>query len=158
MTLFEVMATLALSASLMASTMVVLRSSHAAWKSHGEELEPAFSQNAVQRYVTQHTRQANSVTAISIATDTSGTLTILKSDGTTYKWDYDSGSVICSINGASAEPIADNISTLAFIGYDSSQTPTTDPNEIRSVACQVGIIQPTGGSRTTSSYSWLRSW
>lgn len=159
MSLIEVMATLALSASLMISTIVVIRSSHAAWESHEEELVPAFSQNAVQRHITKHIRQAIAITSISLASDTTGTLSIQKADGSTFQWDYSLGSVTCSVNGATAEPVADNISTLAFIGYEADGTTTTTaPNDIHSVACQVGIVQPTGGSRTTSTHSWLRSW
>lgn len=159
MSLLEVMATLALTASLMVASMVVVRSSHAAWETHEEELEPAFSQNSVQRHITQHIRQAVAINAISLASNNAGSLTIEKADGTTFQWGYSLGSVTCSINGAAAEPVADNITSLSFVGYEADGlTATTTSADIHSIVCRVGISQPTGGNRTTSTFSWLRSW
>ncbi len=157
--MIELLCSLAVGATLMIATITVLRSTHTAWKAHENELSPAFNQSAVHRHIVQHVRQAGSVSAISNPTNNSGNLTIQKPDGTTYTWSLSGGSVNCSVNGGGSEPIADEISSLSFTGFEANPSnSTTTVDDIQSVRCFVGVNQPLGGNRTTSSYSWLRAW
>ena len=157
--LIELLCALSIGATLMVATISVLRSTHSAWENHEAELVPAYNQSAVHRHIVQHTRQADAITAISGPSNNSGNLTIRKPDGTTYAWSLSGGSVTCSVNGSTAEPVADEIDSLSFIAYEANpNTSTTTVGDIRSIECRVGINQPLGGNRTTSSYIWLRAW
>lgn len=153
------MAAAAITATLMAASTVVLRSSYAAWQAHEDDLEVAGSANAVLRHIVQVVRQASGVTAVSGSGDTTGTLTILRTDGSSVTWALASPDVTHQIDAGATQPIATDITGLEFIGYQADgTTETTEPADIRSVRCVVSANQPSGGTRTVSSTIWMRAW
>lgn len=158
-TLIEVMTALSLAATLMASSFVVLRSSYAAWQAHEADLDWAGNATAVLRHLVRHTRQAVGVSAISASSDTSGSLSVVSADGTTLGWDHSGTDVMLSVNGAAGQPLAGDIQSLSFEGFlADGLTPTTDPNDVQAFRSVITTQQPAGGTRTVSSFTWLRSW
>lgn len=158
-TLLEVMTAVTLAATLMASSFVVLRSSHAAWQAHRTDLERAGEAAAVIRHVVRHARQSTGVTAISQPTDSTGNLTVAFESGSTMAWAYSAGGVTLSIDGATAQPLASDLSGLTFEGYHADgTTATNEAADVHALRVIVTTTAPDGGPRSVSSYVWLRSW
>lgn len=158
-TLLEVMTAVSLTATLMASSFVVLRSSHAAWRAHRSDLEVAGEAAAVIRHIVRHARQSTDVTAISPSTDNTGSLAVSFDDGSTMEWSHSGSGVTLSQDGGAAAPLADAIDTLTFQGFQADgATPALDPAEVHALRVAVSTAAPDGGTRTVSSYVWLRAW
>jgi type II secretory pathway component PulJ len=158
-TLLEVMAAVSITATLMASSFVVLRSSHTVWLAHEADSEIASNVAAVLRHVVRHTRQASSVISVTTPTDSSGSLTVLRDDGSTFAWDHSAGGVTLSVDGGAAQPLAEGIDTLSFAGYAADGvTLAASAADVHLLRVEVGATMPSGTSRTVSSYMWVRSW
>lgn len=158
-TLLEVITAVALSATMMASSFVVLRSTYAAWQAHEADLERAGNASAVLRHLVRCVRQSTDVSAITLSNDTSGSLTVVDQNGSTLTWDHLGTSVTLSTDAGVSQPLADDIEALSFEGYQADGvTLTTDPNEVQLVRAVVTTQLPAGGSRTISSSVWVRAW
>lgn len=146
---------MSLTATLMASSFVVLRSSYAAWTVHEADLDRAANAAAVLRHIVRRVRQADGVSAI----DAGGSLTVVDEDGVTHGWSHSGTDVSLSVNSGSSQPVAEDIQSLTFEGYlADGVTSTTDPDDVQSIRIVVTTQQPAGGTRTISSYAWVRSW
>ncbi|MGI9428305.1 MAG: hypothetical protein ACR2NM_06585, partial [Bythopirellula sp.] len=64
MTLIEVMAATTIMATLMASTVVLVRSSYAVWQAAEADMEAAENAHAVLRHIVRNVRQASLVTLV----------------------------------------------------------------------------------------------
>lgn len=158
-TLLEVMTAVSLSATLMASSFVVLRSSYTAWQAHEEDLDSAATAAAVLRHLRQHARQAVAVTGISSAADTSGHLAIERDDGSTLRWDHSGTQVTLQVDAATPQPLADGVVSLTIAGFEADGvTATTEPSDVQTFRATVTASLPDGGTRTVSSYTWVRAW
>ena len=158
-TLLEVLVAVGLSATLGASSFVVLRSTYAAWSAHEADLVAAGEAAAVLRHIVQHVRQSDSVTSVSAAADTSGHLAVISEGGQTWRWDHSGDVVTLAVDGAAAQPISEGIAQFRMIGFEADGvTPTTVPSRVHAVLVTVAANQPLGGVRTVSSNVWLRSW
>lgn len=158
-TLLEVMTATVISATMMTSSFVLLRSSHKAWESHEADVDRSANGAAVLRHLVQHVRQAAGVTAITAASNPSGSLTVALADGTLLSWSHSGTSVTLKVNGDAAQPLADGIQSLTFVGYDADGlTLTTNPAEVQTIRAALTTQQPAGGTRTHSSCVWVRSW
>lgn len=158
-TLLEVMTAVGLSATMMMSSFVVLRSTYAAWQAHEEDLDRGASAAATLRHLTRCVRQSSGVSAISAAADTSGSLAVVGPDGVLMTWEHTGTDVTLRLDSGAAQPLAEGIQSLAFEGYTADGvTLTTDPSEVQAVRAIVETLFPTGGRRTLSSFVWVRSW
>lgn len=158
-TLLEVMTAVSLSATLMASSFVVLRSSYAAWRAHESDLDAAASPAAVLRHLRRHTRQAVAVTGITSAANASGRLQIERADGSTLCWEHTGTQVTLQVGATTPQPLADGVVALTFQGYEADGvTPTTEPSDVQTIHATVTASQADGGVRTVSSYTWVRAW
>lgn len=158
-TLLELMAALAITATLMASISVVMHTGLTAWQAHEADLEIAANANAVLRHLVQTARQATNVGSISGAGNTTGTMTVTLADGSEVRWALTGTQVTHQVDAGATTPVADDIAGLEFIGYEADPaTTTTTGGDVRSVRCAVTTNQPAGGTRTISSRVWLRSW
>lgn len=164
MTLLELMAAVTIMATLMASVVVLVRSSYAAWEAHETDMEAAETAYATLRHVVRHVRQASAIEAISTAADNSGNLSLVMHTGETRLWQHTGGSrqVLYGVAPSPAsELVADGVNQMIFVGLEADgSTPTTVPSDIRCIKCIVQVTMPAGGgtSRTLSSHAWLRSW
>jgi len=161
--LLELMVTTAMLAALTASCMVIVRTSYTAWKRHEDDHVTRQSGLAVLRHIARQVRQAKAATAISLATDNSGSLSLLDTNGDVLVWGHDAGSKEARFGVVTATNVlATNIEELTFVGYKvDGTTPTTDPGLIHLVKCTtiVNVIRPAGiEAVTTSCQAWLRAW
>lgn len=158
-TLLEVMTALSISAVLMASSMVILRSSYAAWQAHEADLNVAASGNAVLRNIVQTIRQAEAIVGPDSGGSSTSTLTILRADSSTITWALSGSQVTHQINSDATQPLASGVTGLAFNAYlADGTTMASTADEVHAIHCEVTTNKPSGGSRTVSSFVWVRSW
>jgi prepilin-type N-terminal cleavage/methylation domain-containing protein len=162
LSLLEMMVATAMMATLMASVVVVMRSGLTVWNAQEADIDVLENGYGVLRHFVQQMRQADSVTAISIPSDTTGDLTFLTATGVTRTWTHNGGpNQVYFNNGTSNQLLANSINTLTFIGYEADgATQTTVVNDIQVVQCAVQITLPHGGgvTRTLTSRAWIRTW
>ena len=162
MTLLELVIATTLLASVVTAVSFVMRTSRAAWMAHEADFVRLESAHATVRHIVRKARQASSVAAISTATDTSGSLSLLMSDGSTIVWDHNDSTdqVNYGITTAS-DLLSEQITALKFVGYKADgTTATTDAAEIQSVRIEATTQLPrdSGGTRKVASWAWIRSW
>jgi len=159
MSLLEMITATAIMATVMASVVVLVRSGHDVWNAYEEDIEINENAYGVLRHVVRQLRQADSITAISAPSDTSGSLSILTSSGTTNSWSH-SGSQVLFNNGSGDQLLAQSIDELTFVGYDAAGNQTTTPGDIQRVQCtaRVTLTQGGGTPKTVSVTTWVREW
>ena len=158
-TLLEVMTATMISATMMTSSMVLLRSNYKAWQAHEADIDRSANAVALLRHFVQNARQAIGVTAITAASNNSGSLTVALADGTLLTWAHSGTSVTLAVNSGITQPLASDIQTLSFVGYKADGVTTTvTPNDIQTIRAALTVLQPAGGTRTYSSCAWVRSW
>lgn len=162
LSLLEMMVATAIMATLMSSVVVVIRSGNAVWTAEKNDLDVLENGYGVLRHFVHQLRQANSISSISAANDTAGSLSFLTSAGISRSWSRNSATSQVSFNnGTSNQLLAKSINQLKFIGYKADGvTATTTASEIQVVRCDVQIILSQGGgvTRNLSCKAWIRSW
>lgn len=159
--LLELVAAAALTASLMAASMIVIRTSHAAWLAHEGDLERASAAEAVVRHISRSVRQADAVVAISGSSDTTGAIELLDEDGGTNTWTHTGTSDGIVEYNATGALLAEGIDQLVLTGYEADgSTEAAEPSDIQLVKISASVTLPRNGgqSRTVTCFCWLRSW
>jgi hypothetical protein len=161
MTLLELIIASTLLLTVVTAVSVVVRGSYAAWTGHSGDYLKIEAAQATLRHVVRNLRQASSVTAITSASNTAGSLSALMSSGQTYVWARNGGTSEVNFGvSAASNLLAEGISELTFTGYRADGvTATTVVTEIQAVKCQVRVQLPrdTSATRTISSWVWLRA-
>ncbi len=162
-TLLEMSVSLAILATLATSSVVLVRTTYTAWNRHEEDHQQRRAAVAVLRHLMRNTRQAIAVTAISAASDPSGTISLSMSSGSLLVWDHNATTKEMRFGTNTATNLlAKNIEEFTLVGIKmDGTTPTTDPDLIHSVRCTVkfNLTRPSGTQlKTVSCQSWLRSW
>lgn len=153
-TLLEVMSVATLCATMMTSSFVVLRSSYTAWQAHEADMECGSNAAAVLRHVVRNVRQCLGVSALSASS-----LTVTRADAASLTWDRSGTDVRFQVDAGGAQPVAGDIQNLTFEGYEADGTTlAADPADVQLVRVAVTTQQPAGGTRTISTYVWVRSW
>jgi type II secretory pathway pseudopilin PulG len=160
--LLELVISCAMLAVLMVAVGGVLRTSRQAWEAHEADYTRLEALHATVRHIVRKVRQADSVTEVSAASDTSGRLGLKLVDGSTVVWDHDS--LTSKVNYGVTTPtslLADNITTLKFTAYKADGvTATTTANDVQNLLIEASVSLPreSGGTKTVSSWTWIRSW
>ena len=162
-TLLELVIASAMLATIVTAVSTVLRGSLATWEGQESDQARTESAHATMRHLVRKIRQAQSVSAISAATDTSGSISVMMPSGATYAWDHDGANdqVLFDTDGSADQLLAEHISQLKLVGYQSDMTTTTaTPSEIRAIRCTVSteLDRESGSTVTLNSWVWLRSW
>jgi prepilin-type N-terminal cleavage/methylation domain-containing protein len=159
LSLLEMMVATAMMATLMASVVVVMRSSLAVWNAQEADIDVLENGYGVLRHFVQQLRQADAITVISIPSDTTGDLSFTTSTGVTRGWSHNGApKQVMFDNGTSNQLLANKIDSMSFTGYKADgATQTTVVDDIQVVQCAVQITLPQG-SRTLTTRSWIRSW
>jgi len=162
MTLLELVIASAMMALLLTTVTLILRTSRQAWEAHEGDYTRLVGLHASLRQIVRQVRQADAVTAISAASDNSGTLTLAMPDGTATVWAYDNTAKSIRSGVTTADQLlSNNIQALNFVGYKADGvTPTAVPTEIHNLRISVTVQLPreTNATRTYSSWAWIRSW
>jgi len=162
-TLLELVVSATMLSALAVSCMVLVGTSYNAWNRHEDDHATRHAGHAVLRHITRHARQATSVAAISVATDTSGALSLTDVNGDVYVWDHNAASkeVRFGLNSAT-EVLATGIEELAFTGIKrNGWETTTTVGQIHSVRCstKVNVTHPSSTEVVTlSNQAWIRAW
>jgi hypothetical protein len=160
MSLLEMMVATTMMATLMTTVVVVVRSGYAVWNAQEQDIDIAENANAVLRHFVRQLRQAESVTAISAPSSTSGSLTFRTAAGVDQSWSLNSNQVMFN-DGAATQLLAPAIDELTFVGYEADgTTQTTVADDIQVVRCivKVTLLRGAGQVRTASCRAWIRSW
>jgi prepilin-type N-terminal cleavage/methylation domain-containing protein len=158
-TLLEVMTATVISAAMMTSSMALLRTNYKVWQAHEADIDRSANAAALLRHLVQHVRQAAGVTAITAASNPNGSLAVALPDGTLLTWAHSGTNVTLRVNSGITQPLASDIQTLAFVGYEADGlTPTVTAGDTQTVRVVLTTLLPAGGTRTYSSCVWVRSW
>ena len=150
-------------AVLTTSCMVVVRTSYTAWNRHEDDHDQRQAGLAVLKHIVRQARQMKAVSAISLASDNSGALSLLDTNENLLVWEHDSGSKEVRYGLTTATNVlATGIEELTFVGFKvDGVTPTTDPGLIHMIECttKINLTRPAGTEAvTTSCRAWLRAW
>ncbi|TWT66302.1 hypothetical protein Pla123a_46960 [Posidoniimonas polymericola] len=161
MSLIEVMAAAAITGALMASSVVLLRSSYAVWQAHDADHEQAENAHGVLRHIVRTLRQATAVTSITGPTDDAGELAVVLASGDTIAYTADApGSVwYWTYPGPVGSPLTRDVDSLVFTGLEADGvTVASDPSLVQLVRVRARFGMPSGGDRTVTCSAWIRSW
>jgi prepilin-type N-terminal cleavage/methylation domain-containing protein len=162
LSLLEMMVATTIMATLMAAVVVTVRSGFTVWNAQEAEIDVLENGYGVLRHFVQQMRQADSVTAISAPSDTTGDLSFLTSTGVTRTWSHNGvPEEVFFNNGVSNQLLANKIDALTFTAYEADGvTATTTVNDIQVVQCAVQVTLPHGAgvTRTISCRAWIRTW
>ena len=141
---------------------MILRTSREAWEAHEGDYTRIEAAHATLRHLVREVRQADAVTAISLASDNSGQLGLLMPDAETRLWDHDASTdTVNFTTPAGSGLLADKITGLRLTGYKADGTTTTTvPDEVQFLKVEVTVQLPrdVNGTRVVSSFVWLRAW
>lgn len=162
-TLVEVIAATAIMAALTTSSFALVRTAHQAWSRHRDDSLQRQAAIATLQHVMRRVRQATAVTAISAASDASGSLTLQMADGSAAMWDHDATASAARFGTTSPNGVlAEGITEMRFTGMTANGlATTTDVAKIHLVSCSVkyALSRPTGATtETVSCMAWLRAW
>ena len=162
-TLLEMAVSVAMLATLATSSVVLVRTSYTAWNRHEDDHQQRRAALAVVRHLMRNARQAIAVTAISAASDASGTISLSMSNGNLLVWDHDATSKEVRFGtNAATDLLAKNIEEFTLVGFKVDGTTATNETDlIHSVRCTVkfNLTRPNGTQlKTVSCQAWLRSW
>lgn len=159
--LLELTAAMTITATLMASSMVVIRSSYAAWEAHEGDLVKAEAAQAVLRHIVRGIRQSTGVVSITAASDATGRLELLDAASANQYWEHTGTADGVVVYSAAGAVLAKGIDELYFTGYEADGvTPTTTASDVQLIRCTTRVTLHRGGgqTRTLSCYGWIRSW
>src|SRR3954468_18512706 len=161
LSLLEMMAATAIMASVTAAIVVVMNTGFVVWSAQEADIDVLENGYGVLRHVCRQMRQATAITAITAASNTTGSLSFTTTAGATCTWSRDASSNVYYNNGTSNQLLAKGINALTFTGLKADGiTATTTVTDIQVVQCQVQVTLPRGGgtTRTLTTRAWIRTW
>jgi len=162
-TLLELTVSTAMLAMLATACMMLVRTSYTAWNRHEDDQAQRQEGLLVLQHIARQVRQSKSVMAITVASDNSGSLSLLTTDGRLLVWDHNAATkeVLYGENTAT-DVLAKGIDELTFVGIKvNGIDQTTELGLIHSVECttKVNIARPAGTEVVAASCrAWLRAW
>ncbi len=147
-------------AALMTSGGVLLRTTQSVWEAHQEDHQELEAAQKLVRHLVRRIRQSDGVVAISDASDTTGSVTLLMPDGNNYIWSHSGTTVMYGID-TPTNFLARDIDALWFVAYEADGiTTTTEPAAVQSIECFTTITLPHGAgqARTIRGRAWRRTW
>src|SRR3954454_19202878 len=161
LSLLEMMAATAIMATVTAAVVVVMNTGFAVWSAQEADIDVLENGYGVLRHFCRQMRQATSITAITAAGNTTGSISVTTPTGATCTCARDASSNVNYNNGTSNQPLAKGINSLTFTGYKADGiTATTTLTDIQVIQCQVQVMLPRGAgvTRTLTTRAWIRSW
>jgi prepilin-type N-terminal cleavage/methylation domain-containing protein len=161
LSLLEMMAATAIMSTVTAAVVVVMNTGFSVWKAQEADIDVLENGYGVLRHVARQLRQSTSVTAITAAGNTTGSLSFTIASGAICTITRNASSDVYYNNGTSNQLLAKSIDSMTFTGYKADGvTATTTVTDIQIVQCQVQITLPRGAGimRTLTTRAWLRSW
>ena len=157
MSLLELVIASSIMAVVMTTVMVVLRTGRQAWEAHEGDCTRIEAAHATLRHVVRQIRQADRVTDIK-----PDRLTLELPGGDSHVWDHSATTVNYGVNVSEpTDLLAPNVARMVFTGFRADgATVTTTAAEVQCLRIDVTVELPraTAGTRTVSSWAWVRSW
>lgn len=166
-TLLELMATLAITATLMGSATVVMRSSYSAWMLHRDDAEQVDSADTFLRHLVKTARQADSVGYLHNGSGGSASTAYLmfRTPDDIEHWYVCTSGVgyyytQLTVGGSYIiEDLNEGHIDAEFTCYEADGvTPTTTLSDIQLVHASIQMPNASGSPLTYSTFAWLRSW
>ena len=160
MSLLELMVATAIMAAIVTSAAALMRTSQSVWNAYDGDIAKLEAAHAVLRHVVRELRQCWSVSAITAASNSNGSVSAVDGDGNTLVWTISSTNVNFGV-GSASNMLATGISELRFTGYAGDNvTATTTVANIRSVQCTAVVVlsRDTNATKTIQCRAWLRAW
>jgi hypothetical protein len=155
------MAATAIMSTVTAAVVVVMNTGFSAWKAQEADIDVLENGYGVLRHVARQLRQSTNISAITAASNTTGSLSFTMATGAACMIARNSSSDVYYNNGTGNQLLAKSIDSMTFTGYKADGvTATTTLSDIQVVQCQVQITLPRGAgvTRTLTTRAWLRSW
>lgn len=160
MSLLELVVATGIMAAIITSAAALMRTSQTVWTAYNSDIARLDAAHATLRHIVRELRQCWSISSITPAAQTSGSLSAVNGDGNTLVWTKSGNNVNFGISPVSSL-LASDVSELRFTGYAADGvTATTSVASIRSVLCTV-VVQldrDTSASKTIRCRAWLRAW
>lgn len=161
LSLLELTAALAITASLGAACMSLLSTVQASWLQHRQEMAIREEALASLAHIVRNGRQAAAVAELA-----PGKLRLLVADGpdsiVERSWSYDAAlKRLVYEDAAGSEVLAEGIANFTVEGRRHDAAIPADPSEVRVIACSLvyAVPDPQGTkTETVSGWVWLRSW
>jgi hypothetical protein len=160
LSLLEMMAATAIMATVTAA-VVVMNTGYRVWMAQEADIDVLENGYGVLRHFARQLRQANSISTITAAGNTTGSLSFALASGATCTMARNGSSDVYYNNGTSNQLLAKSINSMTFTGYKADGiTAATNVADIQMVQCQVQVTLPRGAgvTRTLTTRAWLRSW
>ncbi len=161
-TLLEVIIASTILTTVVSSVTILLRSGRDAWEANNNDQARLEAAHATVRHIVRRVRQATSVVAMSGPSDDSGSISVLMESGDTYVYDHDSSDDTVDFGVTTAASVlGENITKLKFTGYEADgTTSTTVVGDVQSIKVEAEVQLPraTGGTKTVTSWAWIRTW
>jgi type II secretory pathway component PulJ len=160
MSLLELVIASAIMAAIVTSAAALLRTSQTVWSTYNSDVARLDAAHGVLRHLVRELRQCWSISAITPAVQTNGSLSAVDGDGNTLVWTKSGTNVNFGVTTAN-DLLATEISELRFTGYAGDNvTATTTVTDIRSILCTtvVQLDRDTNATKTISCRAWLRAW
>lgn len=154
-TLLEVMTAVGISATLMASSFVVLRSCYAAWEAHEADSQESIAVTALASHIVRQARQSTSIDNTGFYP---GTITMTHADGSVMTWTEDGDSITYSVNGSDPEVLVQGVDYFFPFALTPDGTNTFQYDEAKMVRLFIASDLPQGGFKSVFVSGWLRSW
>lgn len=162
MSLLEVIIASTILTAVVASVTILLRTGRETWQANYDDQVRLEAAHATVRHIVRRVRQATSVLSVSAASETSGDISLLMESGEVYAWDHDSGTDVVKFGVDTAgNLLGENVTQLKFTGYEAdTTTATTAVEDIQSIKieAQVALPREANGTKTITSWAWIRSW
>jgi len=162
-TLLELIVSTAMLAMLATACMMLVRTSYTAWNRHEDDHAQRQGGLLVLQHIARQTRQSRAIMAITAASDNSGSLSVLTTDGRLLVWEHNAATKeVLYGEDTATSVLATSIEELTFVGIKvNGIEPTTETGLIHLVECttKVNLTRPTGIKAVTASCrAWLRAW
>ncbi|QDU76157.1 hypothetical protein Pan97_32020 [Bremerella volcania] len=157
--LLELLVAVTLLVSAVTAVSVLLRVNYDTWRQYQTDNLRHEAAVGVLRHMVRQVRQCEEITAISSAGDHSGSLSALKSDGSTVVWDHTGTNVYYGTTTAN-QLLGNHITGLTLVGYEADGTTTTTvASDVHCVRITVSYTLPdrATASRTLTAYAWIRA-
>lgn len=159
LTLLELTVATTMMTTIVLAVSMIVRTGYTAWLAEEADAARVEAAQAVVRHVLRKARQAESVLSVSLPGESAGNLSLLMPSGQKLVWARNAATDEVDFGlGAATDLLGEGISDLRFVAYQADGVTTTSVgDEIQAIKCSASVTTPTG-TRTASSWAWLRSW
>lgn len=157
--LLELLVAVTLLVSAVTAVSVLLRVNYETWREYQTDNLRNEAAVGVLRHMVRQIRQCEEVTAISSASNNSGSLSVLMPDGSTIAWDHSGTNVYYGTTTAN-QLLGNNITGLTLVGYQyDGTTATTVAQDVHCVRITVSYTLPerATASRSLTASAWVRA-